>query len=167
MDVIIRLIYRVYFNPPSSCRITRFFWRIWIEPTPLSDQPSQNILYSDYLSLSLSLQFLRRPPPPFLSPTALDSTTESQGFLGHSGETVTERERESSHAKARSIVGVLVSVHVRVIVREGPSLEAGTGVQDLVYTTYTEPPCPSQARGVYEHNSLKYSSADKKLPSRR
>lgn len=79
-----------------------------------------------------------------------------------------ERERESSqHAKARSIVGVLVSVHVRVIVREGPSLEAGTGVQDLVYTTYTEPPCPSQARGVYEHNSLKYSSADKKLPSRR
>lgn len=46
-----------------------------------------------------------------------------------------ERERESSHAKARSIVGVLVSVHVRVIVREGPSLEAGTGVQDLVYTT--------------------------------
>lgn len=54
---------------------------------------------------------------------------------------------------------------VRVIVHGGP--ESGAGVQDSACTIYTQGLSPCQARGVYEHNSLKYSSAGKKLPSRR
>lgn len=105
-----------------------------------------NPLQQPILADSL-LQFLQPPPPPFLRPTTLDSTrldsTRSQGFLGHSRETLTR-------ASVRATAGrVLVGLHAlanarpcgrtRRIESGGRNRSAGSSVYYIHRASLPEP----------------------------